>query len=269
MLKKSCLVTAGALLIALGTMFVSNSASAAWEKVWGDEFNEANGSGVDSSKWKPDIGAGGWGNKELEYYTGSKKNAYMENGNLVIQANKENYKGSKYTSARLTTAETFTTQYGKIEMKAKVPYGQGIWPAFWMLGSNMDSVDWPNCGEIDIMESVSQTPKTVYGTVHGPGYSDENGIGGEYPLPQKLSDDFHTYAVEWEPSEIRFYVDNIWYKTVKPKDTNGKKWVFDHPFYLLINLAVGGTWPGNPDASTVFPQKYYIDYVHVYRHSNE
>lgn len=246
---------------------------AVWRLVWSDEFNGPNNSPVDSTKWGFDLGGNGWGNNELETYTNRTTNASLENGMLVIRALKETYTGSdnrtrEYTSARLLTRNKFTQAYGRFEARIKVPYGQGIWPAFWMLGDDLATAGWPNCGEIDIMEHIGREPSNVYGTLHGPGYSGAQGISASYslPPPKKFSDDYHTYAVEWEPNVLRFYVDGLLYKTRTPADLPaGKTWVFNHPFFLIINLAVGGFWPGEPDATTVFPQQMLVDYVRVYQ----
>src|SRR6266446_206717 len=244
-----------------------------WSLVWSDEFDGPNGSAVDSGKWSFDIGGNGWGNNELETYTTRTANAYRDGGMLVIKALRETLKGSDgitrdYTSARLLTKNKFTQAYGRFEARIKIPYGQGIWPAFWMLGDNIGTVGWPTCGEIDIMENIGKEPSIVHGTFHGPGYSGAQGISAAYALPngQKFSDDFHTFAVEWEPNVVRFYVDGLLYKTRTPADLPaGKSWVFDHPFFIILNVAVGGGFPGNPDATTVFPQRMVVDYVRVYQ----
>ncbi len=252
---------------------VAASDPTVWSLVWSDEFNGANGSPVDVSKWGFDIGGNGWGNNELETYTSRIDNAYVENGHLVIKAIKETFTGPdniarNYTSARILTKNKFTQTYGRFEARIKLPYGQGIWPAFWMLGDNIGSVGWPNCGEVDIMENIGKEPSTNHGTLHGPGYSGGSGITGAYVLTngQKFSDDFHTFAVEWEPNVVRFYVDGLLYKTRTPADLPaGTQWVFDHPFFIILNVAVGGSFPGNPDATTVFPQTMLVDYVRVYQ----
>ena len=250
--------------------------SSPWTLVWSDEFNGPNGSPVDVSKWVSETGGGGWGNDELEYYTNRIENASAQNGNLVIHVLREKYTGTdgvtrNYTSARLKTQGRFTQAYGRFEARIKIPRGQGIWPAFWMLGDDIDKAGWPGCGEIDIMENIGKEPALVHGTIHGPGYSGADGIGAPFALPgdQRFADDFHVYAVEWEPNAIRFYVDEDLYSTRTPADLpKGTKWVYDHPFFLLLNVAVGGGWPGSPDASTVFPQTMLVDYVRVYRRSN-
>jgi len=246
---------------------------ALWTLVWSDEFDGPNGSAVNSSKWSFDVGGKGWGNKELETYTSRAANSHLANGRLVIKALKETLAGSDgitrhYTSARLITKNKFSQAYGRFEARIRIPYGQGIWPAFWLLGDNIDAAHWPNCGEIDIMENIGKEPSIVHGTFHGPGYSGGRGVSAAFTLPagQKFSDDFHTFAVEWEPNVIRFYVDQSLYKTRTPSDLPaGTSWVFDHPFFIILNVAVGGAWPGNPDATTVFPQQMLVDYVRVYQ----
>ncbi|HUN89745.1 MAG TPA: glycoside hydrolase family 16 protein [Terriglobales bacterium] len=243
-----------------------------WVLVWSDEFNGLDGSPPDPAKWKFDTGGKGWGNNELETYTDRAMNAEQEGGNLVITARKESFTGPdgiarEYTSARLKTAGLFDYAYGRFEARIKIPYGQGIWPAFWLLGNDIGTVGWPQCGEIDIMENIGKEPSTIHGTIHGPGYSGEKGIGSPFSLPkdQKFSKDFHVFGVEWEPSQIRFYVDDNLYATRTPTDLpTGAGWVYDHPFFIILNLAVGGYWPGNPDATTVFPQQMLVDYVRVY-----
>jgi len=251
----------------------SQAAGPEWKLVWSDEFNGSNGSTVDSSKWVSETGGGGWGNNELEYYTNRIQNAWQQDGNLLIKVLQEKYKGAdgvsrNFTSARLKTLGKFSQTYGRFEARMKIPRGQGIWPAFWMLGNDIEKPGWPDCGEIDIMENIGKEPALVHGTIHGPGYSGAGGIGSSFALPgnSTFADDFHLYAVEWEPKAIRFYVDDHLYATRTPADLpKGTKWVYDHPFFLLLNVAVGGDWPGNPDASSVFPQTMLVDYVRVYQ----
>jgi beta-glucanase (GH16 family) len=245
-----------------------------WTLSWGDEFN---GAGLDTTKWVYDIGGKKWGNQELEYYSDRPENIAVHDGNLVINARQEKFTGPdhatwNYTSARIKTLGKFSQAYGRFEARMKLPSGQGMWPAFWMLGDNIERVGWEQCGEIDIMENLGKEPSIVYGTIHGPGYLGDGGLESHYTLPgaKRFADDFHVFALEWEPSVIRFYVDNALYVTRTLADIPpGKKWAFDHPFFLLLNLAVGGDWPGNPDASTVFPQTMLIDYVRVYQKSAE
>jgi len=249
---------------------------AAWKLVWSDEFDGPSGSAINSRKWSFDVGGNGWGNNELETYTSRTANAHLRGGRLVIKALKETFTGHdnitrSYTSARVLTKNRFSQAYGRFEARIKIPYGQGIWPAFWMLGDNIDTTRWPNCGEIDIMENIGKEPSIVHGTIHGPGYSGGSGISAADTLPggQKFSDNFHTFAVEWEPNVIRFYVDGLLYKTRTPADLPaGTLWVFDHPFFIILNVAVGGGWPGNPDATTAFPQQMLVDYVRVYQRSS-
>lgn len=243
-----------------------------WTLVWSDDFSAASGSAADSNKWTAEVGGNGWGNNELEYYTARTQNVQQTDGNLVITAQKETYTGSDnvtrdYTSARLKTAGKFSQKYGRIEARMQLPEGQGLWPAFWMLGDDIGTVGWPTCGEIDIMELVGSSPSTVLGTLHGPGYSGANGLGAQYSLPggKKFSADFHVFAIEWEPTTIRFYVDDVLYATKTSANIpSGSRWVFDHPFFIILDLAVGGNLPGNPDAGTVFPQTMKVDYVRVY-----
>jgi len=266
-------VLPSAFLARCPTAFASNPG--VWSLVWRDEFDGPSGSAVDTSKWSFDVGGKGWGNNELETYTNRAANAHVEGGLLVIKALKETFTGPdnitrNYTSARLLTKNKFSQAYGRFEARIKIPYGQGIWPAFWMLGNNIDTAHWPNCGEIDIMENIGKEPSIVHGTFHGPGYSGGSGVSASYTLPngRKFSDDFHTFAIEWEPNVMRFYVDGHLYKTRTPADLPaGTSWVFDHPFFIILNVAVGGGWPGNPDATTVFPQQMLVDYVRVYQRS--
>lgn len=236
-----------------------------WRLVWSDEFNGAAGTAPDATKWVYALGDGGWGNQELEVYTDRRDNSFLDGeGNLVIRAIKG--ASGEYTSARIKTQGRFAIRYGKIEARIRLPFGQGIWPAFWMLGDDVDTVGWPKCGEIDVMENIGKEPGVVHGTVHGPGYSGASGISAQYALPGSppLADDFHVYGVEWSPGLVEFSVDGISYAKVTPASLpKGAAWVYDHPFYLLLNLAVGGGWPGNPDATTKFPQSMLVDWVRV------
>ncbi len=244
-----------------------------WILTWSDEFNAADGAPIDTSKWTAETGGNGWGNQELEYYTTRPQNAFQQSGNLMIKVLREKYTGSDgmtrdYTSARLKTEGKFSQKYGRFEARIKIPKGQGIWPAFWMLGDDIGQIGWPKCGEIDIMENIGKEPALVHGTIHGPGYSGDQGIGSPFALPNNghFADDFHVYAVEWEPEAIRFYVDEHLYATRTPSELpKGTKWAYDHPFFLLLNVAVGGPWPGSPDATTEFPQAMLVDYVRVYK----
>jgi beta-glucanase (GH16 family) len=245
--------------------------------VWHDEFDGPNGSLPDPKKWTYDLGGGGWGNQELESYTNRAENAHIENGNLVITARKETFEGSdhiarEFTSARLKTQGLFSQTYGRFEARIKIPSGQGMWPAFWMLGDNISSVGWPKCGEIDIMENVGKEPGLVHGSLHGPmttGAATDLTSTVSLPTGKDFAAAFHLYAVEWEPDAVRFYLDDTLYATftansVASTPTTAGSWVFDHPYFLILNVAVGGSWPGTPDATTAFPQTMLIDYVRVY-----
>lgn len=243
--------------------------------VWDDEFNQPDGSPPDSTKWGYDIGGGGYGNNELEYYTSRTNNARIVKGQLVIEADHENYGGASYTSARLKTLGKWSWAYGRVEARIKIPRGQGIWPAFWTLGTNINSMSWPACGEIDILENIGNSNNLgiVYGTIHGPvsgslDYNGGAGVQGRYSLPggAALADDFHVYAMEWTTNQIRWFVDTNLYFTATPKSLpSGGTWVFTQPQFLTLNVAVGGRWPGNPDGTTVFPQQMLVDYVRVYQ----
>ena len=249
----------------------THTANTNWVLTWGDEFDGPDGSAPDARKWTTETGGGGWGNKELEYYTARRENSRVEKGNLVIEALQEKFTGPDgvtrdYTSARLKTEKLFTQKYGKFEARIRIPRGQGMWPAFWMLGDNISTVGWPACGEIDIMENVGSEPTRILGSLHGPGFSGANPLHAPYVVPNgSVADDFHVFAVEWEPQAIRFYVDGHLYETRTPADIPpNARWPFDHPFFLILNVAVGGNWPGSPDASTKFLQQMLVDYVRVY-----
>lgn len=245
------------------------AAAAVGPVVWSDEFNAAAGTAPDSSKWRYDIGGSGWGNNERQYYTNSTRNsAHDGGGNLVITARREggyncHYGPCEYTSARLLTAATFTRTYGRFEARMKLPRTQGLRPAFWMLGTGNNG--WPGNGEIDIMENIGREPSNSYGTLHGPGYSAGEAISSRYTLPngQQFADGFHTFTVDWEPNVVTWYVDGIQFGRKTPADLGGDPWVFDHPFFMIMNVAVGGYWPGYPDGTTVMPQTLTVDWVRV------
>lgn len=268
-----------------------------WELIWVQDFH---GDTIDRNMWNFEIGNGhaqgipGWGNNELQYYTD--RNAFVEDGCLVIEAREELVRDAwgvyRYTSARLTTKGKFHIKHGRIEIRAKLPRGKGIWPAFWMLGANIDHVGWPLCGEIDIMEMLGHDPRTVYGHVHGPGYSGGRSVGRAYTLSPDgpdFSQTFHVFAVEWEEEEIRWFVnDELYFAFNKAmlEQMNRQelrrmgmewayprvqiyRWAFDQEFFLILNVAVGGNWPGAPDLSTSFPQRMYVDYIKVYRRAGK
>jgi len=237
-----------------------------WKLTWSDEFDGAAGQPPSAAIWSADVGTG-WGNAQLEYDTARTENAALDGqGHLVITARKEPYEGSAYTSARLLTKGKVEQKYGRIEARIKLPVGQGMWPAFWLLGRNIDEVGWPTCGEIDVMEYRGQQPSVVLGTIHGPGYSGGAAISDSYLLDGAGFDqDFHLFAVEWSPGQIIWEVDGkVYHSASKGSLPAGTPWVFDQPFFILLNLAVGGTFVGSPDASTVFPQSMIVDHVRIY-----
>jgi beta-glucanase (GH16 family) len=270
----------GFLILALASAGCTTSPGGAptldWTLAWSDEFDGAAGSAVDASKWVADTGGHGWGNQERQYYTLPGMNASLDGtGHLVITARAEPtdtplrcwYGVCRFTSARLKTKGRFEPTYGRVEARIRIPRGQGIWPAFWMLGADIDQVGWPQSGEIDVMENIGREPAIVHGTIHGPGYSGGSGIGGSYTLTAgAFADDYHLFAIEWRQGEIRWLVDGNEYRRTTPAALPaGTRWVFDHPFFLLLNVAVGGAWPGEPDSSTVVPQQMLVDYVRVYQ----
>lgn len=239
-----------------------------WSLTWSDDFEGAAGDAPDPNKWGYDIGTGdnGWGNGEFQYYTDRPENVALDGeGNLVITAIREIFGGSSFSSARLTTKGLFSQTYGRFEARLKTPSGPGIWPAFWMLGSNIDDVSWPQCGEIDIMELRGQQPNIALGSLHGPGYSGGESITGSYSVDNDRFDkDFHIYAVEWYEDRIDFFVDEFLYQRITPEDLPGE-WVYDQPFFLVMNVAVGGSFVGFPTGQTPFPQTMVVDYVRVYQ----
>jgi len=236
-----------------------------WELVWSDEFEGKAGDMPDTNKWNFDLGTGenGWGNAELQNYTDNPENISLDSlGNLVITALKDGY---NYSSARINTKGLFAQKYGRFEARLKTPYGPGLWPAFWLIGSNIDEVSWPQCGEIDIMELRGQQPSTINGTLHGPGYSGGNPISASYSLENKRFDtDYHIFAVEWDENKIEFFVDDYLYQRIEKADVPGE-WVYDNSFFIILNVAVGGNYVGFPATETPFPQKMIIDYVKVYK----
>jgi beta-glucanase (GH16 family) len=240
-----------------------------WELVWSDEFE---GDAINPSNWTYDIGGWGWGNGEAQYYTDRPENARIENGLLAIEARQERFEESYYTSARLITQGLQAFQYGRIEARIKVPEGGGLWPAFWMLGNDFhrnpdDPYDsnWPQVGEIDIMEYVGREPDLIMGTLHGPGYSGAGGLTKWNRQEYEIADDFHTYAIEWEEDRITWFYDGEHYFTLTSADVGDREWVFNHEFFVLVNLAVGGQFAGTISLDTKFPTNLYVDYVRVYQ----
>jgi beta-glucanase (GH16 family) len=228
---------------------------------------------IDSDIWTFDIGNGinGWGNNEEQFYTNRRENVSVQNGTLIIKAIKEDYNGFDYTSSKVLTKGLKEQAYGRFEARIQLPTGQGMWPAFWLLGANCgdgtaDTEVWPNCGEIDVMEYRGQEPTVVHGSVHGPGYEGGNAITKSYALENDRFDTgFHVFGIEWAPEYINYYVDDVLYNQITRQQVEEiGTWVFDQPFYIIINLAVGGDFIGAPNEETVFPQTMLIDYVRVY-----
>lgn len=244
-----------------------------YQLVWEDNFNGPAGQAPDAAKWTYDIGTGpgndGWGNQELQYYTDRPENAALDGaGNLAITARSESYAARAFTSARINTKGIFDQAYGRFEARIKMPWGPGIWPAFWLLGADIDQVSWPQCGEIDIMEYRGQEPNLVHGSLHGPGYSGGAAITKSFGFTNNRFDvDFHVFAVEWGEDYIDYYVDDTLYQRIKPEAVPGE-WVYDHPFFIILNVAVGGNYVGFPTPQTPFPQTMLVDYVKVYKEAN-
>lgn len=230
-----------------------------YKLVWQDEF-DTDGA-PDANKWAYDLGAGGWGNNELQTYTDNPLNIAVADGLLRITAINT---GGSFTSARIRTQGKFEQAYGRFEARIKLPWGPGIWPAFWMLGTDIETNPWPHCGEIDIMEYRGQQPNIIHGSVHGPGYSGGAAITKSYGFENDRFDvDFHVFAVEWGKDFIHYFVDDVLYQAIGPDDLTGE-WVFDSPFFMILNMAVGGDYVGFPTSATPFPQTMYVDYVRVY-----
>ena len=234
-----------------------------WDLTWSDEFN---GNEIDPSNWTYDIASHGLGNNELEYYTNRPENSRVEDGNLVIEARKESYGDCDYTSARLKTQGLQNFLYGKIEARIKLPQDQGLWPAFWILGSNMAAIDWPDCGELDIMEHIN-FDENIWGTLH---WRTSDGMQSEGSKLKVDVTQYHNYSIEWSPESIKWFVDDTQYFQYNIANGNNGTAPFQKPFYIVLNMAVGGNWPKSPDASTKFPAKMYVDYVRVYnKHSDD
>jgi beta-glucanase (GH16 family) len=231
---------------------------------WSDEFN---GTKLNTTNWMYNTGGNGWGNNELQNYTNREDNTYIYDGKLVIEAKSEAFGNNNYTSARLSSQGKKSFTYGRVDIRARVPIGQGIWPALWMLGSNIGSVGWPLCGEIDIMEVIGKQPKTVFGTMHWRN-SAGNTIskGGNTAVSSgTMGDVFHVFSIIWDESEIKWYLDDVQYHVVARSQVGATDYPFNKPFFFLINVAVGGNWPGKPDATTIFPQRLLVDYIRVFK----
>lgn len=254
-------------LICLLVLLLPAPQPADWELVWSDEFD---GKELDRAKWKHETGGHGFGNNELQFYTDRAENAFVEGGALVIRAQAEKFQNRNYTSAKLQSKAAWT--YGRYEFKAKLPKGKGVWPAIWMMPSDMKKYGgWPECGEIDIVEQLGHEPNRVYGTLHFGNPHAAAGKGASVQLKQgSLTDDWHEYVLEWFPGEMRWFVDGELYQVQNDWFTSGGgkppfPAPYDRDFYLQLNVAIGGGWPGNPDASTVLPQALKLDYVRVYK----
>jgi beta-glucanase (GH16 family) len=239
-----------------------------YELVWNDEFD---GDTIDPANWTYDIGGWGWGNSESQYYTDRPENARVQNGLLVIEGDFEQFEGSYYTSARLLSQGLQEFQYGYIEARVKVPDGVGTWPAFWMLGTDFvrdegtKEANWPDAGEIDIMEYVGREPDLVLGTIHGPGYAGAGGLSKWFRQDFPIADDFHTFAIDWDETGIRWFFNGEQYSEFTPADVGDREWVFDKPYFLILNLALGGNVGGVIGFDTEFPQYMLIDHVRVYQ----
>ncbi len=244
----------------------------AWQVVWQDEFTGLADASPDPTRWRFDVGTGpsgdGWGNGQQEFDTARPENVSLDGlGHLRITARQESYLGMSYTSGRIVTQGLFARVHGRFEARMKLPRGQGLWPAFWMLGVDVDAKGWPACGEIDVMEYRGQEPRRITGSLHGPGYSGAKPITGDYTLPPGpgFDEDFHVFGVEWEPDLITWDVDGVVWQVATPgRMPAGGTWPFDRPFFLLLNLAVGGTYVGVVDGTATFPQILLVDYVRVY-----
>ena len=231
---------------------------------WADEFSTAT---IDANNWTFEIGGNGWGNHELENYTNRTQNAFASNGNLIIEARQEGYNGSQYTSARMITKNKKVFKYGRVDIRAKLPSTQGIWPALWMLGNNIDAAGWPACGEIDILEMLGHEPNKIYATMHwGATFALHQSKGTNYVLsPVSFDQQFHVYSMDWDADGIKIYIDDLLYFTGKATDVLGSPNPFNDNFFFIFNIAVGGDWPGAPDNTTVFPQRMVVDYIRMFQ----
>ncbi len=260
----------GTIITENGTNFVTDNTGfttpdnyPGYTLTWSDEFT---GNTLNTDDWNYEIGNGasGWGNNELEYYTNNSKNVLVSNGNLIIEARKESVSGFNYTSARLTTQNKKQFQFGRIDIRAKLPKGKGIWPALWMLGSNIATKPWPGCGEIDIMELLGHEPSKMYSTLHY-GSVTHGSKGNSYSLSSgSFYDQFHVFSMVWKEDKVQVFVDDVMLLEVNKSDV-GSDYPFNAPFFFIMNVAVGGNWPGNPDATTTFPQRMIVDYVRVFQ----
>jgi hypothetical protein len=238
---------------------------AGYSLVWSDEFN---GSTVNSANWSFESGNNnGWGNNELENYTSRTQNAFVSQGNLIIEARQESYQGNNYTSARMITKGNKVFTFGRIDIRAKLPKGKGMWPALWLLGSNIDAVGWPACGEIDMMELLGQETNKIYGTLHwGADFASHLSKGTTYTLSSgSFDEEFHVFSLIWKQDSIKMYVDDTEFFSAVKNDIAGNNDPFNNSFFFIFNIAVGGNFPGNPDGTTTFPQRMVIDYIRVFQ----
>ena len=243
----------------------TNDSQAGYELVWSDEFS---GASLDESSWTYELGNGcdiglcGWGNNELQIYTDSEENARLEDGKLIITARED----SPYSSTRIITKDKREFRYGRIDIRAKLPKGQGIWPAIWMLGSNIDEVSWPACGEIDIMELVGHEASRSHGTAHwGRAGEGSQFQGNSFTISEDFADRYHVFTLLWQNNSLQWYVDETLFHTITTSDTQGFNYPFNEEFFFIMNIAVGGNWPGEPDETTVFPQTMEVDYIRVFQ----
>lgn len=246
------------------TGYTSATSYPGYHLAWSDEFN---GTTLSDQSWNFETGGSGWGNNELENYTARPQNAFLSAGNLIIEARREDYGTNKYTSARITTKGKREFKFGRIDIRAKLPVAKGLWPALWMLGSNIDQVSWPACGETDIMELIGTYPNRVYGTLH---WKLANGSAGNYGSNYNLSagdfsQQFHVFSLIWEQNSLQILVDDKVYVTATDANITSGTYPFNNPSFLIFNVAVGGDWPGPPDATTTFPQRMFVDYVRVFQ----
>ena len=242
--------------------YYSPSAYPGYTLTWSDEFNDA---AINTNNWNFETGGGGWGNHELEYYTPG--NAFLANGKLVIEARQETIGSNNYTSARMNTAGKQSFKYGRIDMRAKIPVSHGMWPALWMLGTNIATTPWPGCGETDIMELIGSSPNRVVGSIHWAQADGSSGtVNNAYFLSSgDFSLQFHVFSLVWQMNYVQIIVDGIPYMTATNSSVTSGTWPFNAPFFFIFNVAVGGDWPGSPDATTIFPQRMYVDYVRVFQ----
>ena len=263
--KGNILTEDGTYLSTDNTGYSTPSTYPGYTMAWSDEFTE---SSLDMSNWNQEVGngSGGWGNNELEFYKASPGNIFISNGNLIIEARKETMDRFNYTSGRMTTQGKKYFKFGRIDIRAKLPVGKGIWPALWMLGTNITSVGWPACGEIDIMELIGTTPSLVYGTLHWSNSGSHASKGSNFPLlTSDYSKQFHVFSIIWKPDDITFFVDDQKYLEVKATDTGASNYPFNADQFFIFNVAVGGNWPGSPEINTEFPERMFVDYIRVFQ----